>query len=213
MPFPNDDTYSGILASDNRDETKVLVVLAKSTGHPTLPGSSNESHLTSSNPRGIAIRFDLGNGEHTDIIAQSSVLFPGKTNSKVEAFYKAAGEGQDAFNNYLASNAALRHGQIRTGRYGIINADCFGSAGSEAELEKDLKYQLESGMKIAYDIKLFVAGPSGTVDDVTSLWSGSGPTLSLGTLTLDAVSKETHPTYNAEPNVAGILAVGDLVDL
>jgi catalase len=75
-----------------RDSTPVSVRFSNSTGIPQLPDSSPDSY-----PRGIAIRFHLGERVHTDIIAHSTDGFPTRDGYGFLEFLKAvAASGADA---------------------------------------------------------------------------------------------------------------------
>lgn len=134
-------------------------------------------------------------------MAHSIVFFPGATNADVEAFYKAAESGEADFNNYLSAHPAAKRyadgpksagyaplsgeefhsinafcltnmdGKVTTGRYGVNNVSRLGSAREDDDLEKDFRYLLDNGDTIEYDLDLYVAGPSESTNDVTSLWS------------------------------------------
>lgn len=54
-----------------REETPVTARFSNSTGIPVIPDSSADA-----NPRGLAIRFDLAEHVHTDIVAHSTDGFP-----------------------------------------------------------------------------------------------------------------------------------------
>jgi catalase len=66
--------------------TPVTVRYSDSTGLPNIP----DNDPTRSGPRGIAIRFHLGEHEHTDIVAHSYDGFPVHTGEEFLEFLKAA---------------------------------------------------------------------------------------------------------------------------
>ena len=68
-----------------RESTPVTVRFSNSTGLPLLP--DNEPNA---NPRGLAIRFHLGERVHTDIIGHSTDGFPTRTGQEFLAFLRAA---------------------------------------------------------------------------------------------------------------------------
>ena len=71
--------------------TPVTVRFSDSTGLPTIPDND-----ANGNPKGIAIRFHLGERVHTDIIAHSTDGFPTHTGEEFLEFLKAvAGSGPD----------------------------------------------------------------------------------------------------------------------
>jgi catalase len=57
-----------------RATTSVTVRFSNSTGIPTIP-----DNVPNANPRGMAVRFHLGERVHTDIVSQSTDGFPTKT--------------------------------------------------------------------------------------------------------------------------------------
>ncbi|CZR60735.1 related to srpA precursor [Phialocephala subalpina] len=61
----------------NAPETPVLVRFSNSTGIPNIPDTDPNA-----DPRGIAIRFDLGGRKHTDIISHSTPFFPTRTGAE-----------------------------------------------------------------------------------------------------------------------------------
>lgn len=64
--------------------TPVVVRFSDSTGLPNIPDTD-----PSSLPKGIAIRFVLGEHEHTDVIAHSADAFPARTGDEFLAFLQA----------------------------------------------------------------------------------------------------------------------------
>ena len=69
----------------NRPSTGVTVRFSNSTGLPTLPDNSPDA-----NPRGMAVRFNLAEHVHTDIVAHSIDAFPAKDGYEFLEFLKAA---------------------------------------------------------------------------------------------------------------------------
>lgn len=74
----------------NQTSTPVFVRFSDSTGIPQIPDTD-----ANANPRGMAIRFDLGvqNGRrtHTDIITHSTPFFPTRTGAEFLEFLQALG--------------------------------------------------------------------------------------------------------------------------
>jgi len=68
----------------NRASTPVTVRFSNSTGVPLVP--DNDPHA---NPRGMAIRFHLGEHLHTDIIGHSTDGFPTRTGQEFLEFLRA----------------------------------------------------------------------------------------------------------------------------
>ncbi|RDL37697.1 Heme-dependent catalase-like protein [Venustampulla echinocandica] len=68
----------------NNPSTPVWVRFSSSTGLPNIPDT--DSHA---DPRGIAIRFILGDRKHTDIISHSTPFFPARTGQGFLEFLQA----------------------------------------------------------------------------------------------------------------------------
>jgi catalase len=86
-----------------RTSTLVTVRYSDGTGLPTIPDNDPRS-----GPRGIAIRFHLGEHDHTDIVAHSTNGFPVRTGEEFVEFLHAAtafAAGQpEAFGAFLAAH-------------------------------------------------------------------------------------------------------------
>src|SRR5512133_798502 len=87
-----------------RPSTPVTMRFSNSTGLPTIP----DNDPMRSGPRGMAIRFHLGEHHHTDIIAHSTNGFPVHTGEESLEFMRAAtafGAGRpEAFGAFLATH-------------------------------------------------------------------------------------------------------------
>jgi catalase len=88
----------------NKPSTPVTVRYSDSTGLPTIP----DNDPARSGPRGMAIRFHLGEHVHTDIVAHSANGFPVHTGEEFLQFLRAAtefGAGRpEAFGAFLGSH-------------------------------------------------------------------------------------------------------------
>jgi catalase len=88
----------------NRSSTPVTVRFSDSTGLPNIP----DNDPARSGPRGMAIRFHLGEHAHTDIIAHSANGFPVRTGEEfVELMHAAAAFGAgrpEAMGAFLATH-------------------------------------------------------------------------------------------------------------
>jgi len=88
----------------NRPSTPVTVRFSDSTGLPTIP----DNDPARSGPRGMAIRFHLGEHTHTDIVVHSTNGFPVRTGEEfVELMHAAAAFGAgrpEAMGAFLASH-------------------------------------------------------------------------------------------------------------
>ena len=67
-----------------RASTPITVRFSNSTGLPQIPDNNPQS-----NPRGMAIRFHLGEHEHTDIVAHAADGFPTRTGAEFLELLKA----------------------------------------------------------------------------------------------------------------------------
>ena len=68
-----------------RESTPVTARFSNSTGLPTLPDNAPEA-----NPRGFAVRFNLAEHVHTDIVSHSTNGFPTRDGSQFIEFLRAA---------------------------------------------------------------------------------------------------------------------------
>ena len=71
-----------------RDGTAVTARLSDGTGLPSIPDNDPNA-----NPRGLAIRFHLGDHVHTDIVSHSTDGFPTRTGQEFLDFLRAAAAG------------------------------------------------------------------------------------------------------------------------
>lgn len=92
----------------SRPSTPVTVRYSNSTGIPSLP----DNDPAASGPRGIAVRFHLGEHEHTDIVGHSTNGFPVRTGEEFLEFLRAAaaaGAGKpEIIGAFLASHPNAR---------------------------------------------------------------------------------------------------------
>lgn len=68
----------------NNASTPITVRFSNSTGLPSIPDADPNA-----SPRGIAIRFNLGDHVHTDIISHSTPFFPTRTGAEFLEFLRA----------------------------------------------------------------------------------------------------------------------------
>jgi catalase len=88
-----------------RESTPVTVRFSNSTGLPLLPDNDPNA-----NPRGLAIRFNLAEHVHTDIISHSTDGFPTRTGEEFLEFLRAAAASDPAKPSPSAIEAFLgRH--------------------------------------------------------------------------------------------------------
>jgi catalase len=71
-------------ASHFANKTPVTVRFSNSTGVPLIPDNDPNA-----NPRGLAVRFNLGEHVHTDIVSHSTDGFPTRTGAEFLEFLKA----------------------------------------------------------------------------------------------------------------------------
>src|SRR4029453_15142987 len=92
----------------SRPSTPVTVRYSNSTGVPTIP----DNDPARSGPRGIAIRFHLGDHVHTDIVAHSTNAFSVRTGEEFLEFLRAAaaaGAGRpEAMGAFLAAHPSTK---------------------------------------------------------------------------------------------------------
>jgi len=69
----------------NRESTPVTVRFSNSTGLPLVPDNAPNA-----NPRGFAIRFNLAEHVHTDIVSHSTDGFPARNGQELLEFFRAA---------------------------------------------------------------------------------------------------------------------------
>jgi catalase len=84
-----------------RESTPVTLRLSDFGGIPSIPDNDPNA-----SPRGIAIRFHLGEHVHTDIIAHSVDGFPVRTAEEFIEFLQAIGAGPSAIEAFLGSHPA-----------------------------------------------------------------------------------------------------------
>jgi len=85
-PTPEAATLSNAPHFTNTS-TPITVRFSSSTGIPEIPDTNPNA-----NPRGVGIRFNLGNRVHTDIIGHSAPGFPTHTGGEFLEFLRAVGE-------------------------------------------------------------------------------------------------------------------------
>lgn len=91
----------------NNPSTPITVRFSDSTGLPEIPDTDPNA-----SPRGIAIRFNLGDHVHTDIISHSTPFFPARTGAEFLEFFKSVaasppnGPSPSPIEIYLGSHPA-----------------------------------------------------------------------------------------------------------
>lgn len=85
----------------NNPSTPLILRFSSSTGIHAIPDTDPNG-----NPRGLAVRFVLGDHKHTDIIAHSTPFFPMRTG---EGFYKLLGAlGDGTIGQFLEENPSAK---------------------------------------------------------------------------------------------------------
>ena len=82
-----------------RESTPVTVRFSNGTGLPLIPDNAPDS-----NPRGLAIRFQLADHVHTDIVSHSTDGFPTRTGQEFLDFLRAVAAGDPS--GFLAEHPA-----------------------------------------------------------------------------------------------------------
>lgn len=91
----------------NNPATPITVRFSDSTGLPEIPDTDPNA-----SPRGLAIRFNLGDHIHTDIISHSTPFFPSRTGADFLEFFKSiaasppGGNSPSPIETYLGSHPA-----------------------------------------------------------------------------------------------------------
>jgi catalase len=92
----------------SRPSTPVTIRYSDATGVPTIP----DNDPARSGPRGIAIRFQLGDHVHTDIVAHSTDGFPVHTGEEFLKFLRAVAEfgagRPEALGAFLAAHPSAK---------------------------------------------------------------------------------------------------------
>jgi len=200
-----------------RSSTPVTVRFSNSTGLPELPDNAPEA-----NPRGFAIRFNLAEHVHTDIVSHSTDGFPTRDGYQFLEFLRAAAaSGPDVpspkpIEKFLAAHpAALAFvatyfgvtafkftnaaGQSRFGRYRIVpelGNDFLNDAqvpALSANYHFDEIAQRVGMGPVRFKVLVQVAAPGDVTDDATVHWPESRELFELGTIELNAVVADTLP--------------------
>ena len=82
-----------------RESTPVTVRFSDGTGIPSIPDNAADS-----NPKGMAIRFQLADHVHTDIVSHSTDGFPARTGQEFLELLRAVGSGDPSA--FLAAHPA-----------------------------------------------------------------------------------------------------------
>ncbi|KAK5134942.1 hypothetical protein LTR08_005893 [Meristemomyces frigidus] len=187
--------------------TPVLVRFSSSTGIVDIPDTD-----ANANPRGMAIRFDLGNNghHHTDIVAHSTAFFPTRTGEGFLAMLGALGDGSigkflgetpsaAAFVNdpkpspasfgtekYFGVNAfKIRGWRWESAGFSALSDDELASK-SKTYLFDELVERLSKGT-IEFKLLAQIADEDDPTDDASKHWPEDRKLVELGTIELDKV--------------------------
>ena len=158
----------------NRTTTPITVRFSNSPGVPTAPDNDPQQ----SGPRGMAVRFHLGEHEHTDIVAHSSNSFPARTGEEFLEFLQAAianaGGKPESLGAFLASHpGAKRHVELpkpiassfTRESYFAITAFRFTNAAGESYFGR-YRVRPQSGVEHLSDDEAAKKSPNFLIDDI-----------------------------------------------
>ncbi|RMX91531.1 hypothetical protein D0867_14927 [Hortaea werneckii] len=181
----------------NNPSTPVIVRFSSSTGIPNIPDTD-----ANSNPRGMAIRFVLGNAGHlhTDIIAHSTPYFPMRTGEGFLAMLDALSRG--TIGDFLTANPSAAAfvqdpkpspKSFATERYYGVNAFKFVS--KDRGQERFIRYRIlpDAGLSHLSETELASKTPNYLYDELpTRINQGS-----VGFKLLAQVAEADDPTEDA----------------
>jgi catalase len=202
-----------IAAHFQQASTPVLVRFSDSTGLPDIPDTDPNAL-----PKGIAIRFILGEHVHTDVIAHSIDGFPTRTGEEFLEFLGAqatSGPAQESFFGVNALKFTSASGTGRFGRYRIIpEAGTAYLEDSEAQ-SKDGNYLFTEILErvaaepVRFTLAVQLADDADVVDDATIHWPPDREIRELGTVELtspvtDDAAQQKHVIFDPIPRLEGI---------
>ena len=180
----------------NNPSTPIIVRFSSSTGIPSIPDTD-----TNANPRGMAIRFVLGNAGHlhTDLIAHSTPYFPTRTGEGFLAMLAALGSG--TIGDFLAANPSAAAfvqdpkpspKSFASERYYGVNAFKFVSKDGR---ERFIRYRIlpDAGLSHLSESELASRGPNYLFDELPTRID-QGP---VGFKLLTQVAEADDPTDDA----------------
>jgi catalase len=234
-----------------RASTPVHVRFSDFAGIPNVPDNDSQN----ASPRGCAIRFQLAEHSHTDIVAHSVDAFPARTAEEFLEFLNAliatdpAGPHPNAIEQFLGSHPAAlsfvqapkpipasfaresffavsafkftnAEGVSRYGRYRILPAagnEYLDEAGAAKQtpnfLMDEIKKRVVTG-PVKFRIVVQLAQDGDAVDDATVRWPEDRPQLTLGEISLTAITpnnagEQQQIIFDPIPRVDGIEASAD----
>src|SRR5881397_173178 len=205
--------------------TPVTVRFSDSTGVPLIPDNDPNA-----DPRGMAIRFNLAEHVHTDIVAHSANGFPATTgpeflafvgsHPKALAFVQAitplpASFAKEKYFGLTAMKFTNKDGVSRNGRYTIVpeaGEEHLDAATASAKgpdyLFNELNERLAKG-PIKFRITVQVAEDGDVVNDATVHWPAERKVVEFGTITLTSTvandaHEQKHIIFDPIPRLDGI---------
>ena len=205
----------------SRPSTPVTVRYSDGTGLPNIP--DNDPH---SSPKGMAIRFHLGEHEHTDIVAHSTNGFPVHTGEEFLEFLRAAaafGAGRpEMFGSFLATHPqAKRFVEAPKPIPTSFSREAFFAVTSFKFTNSDgvsrhgrFRIRPESGTEYLSDHEAAAKSESFLFDETSLPWPDSRTEIPFGTITLTARVDDQVPDrrkiiFDPLPRIDGIDSSGD----
>ncbi|EJD44464.1 heme-dependent catalase [Auricularia subglabra TFB-10046 SS5] len=206
--------------------TPVLARFSSSTGIPTIPDTAPDAQ-----PLGLAVRFHLPGGAHTDIIAHNTQTFPARTGEELVQFFEAKLAGPAQLNAFPAAQAFLaalalpRPASFATTAYFALTAFRFVAAArfvrysfvpvagmQTAPPDAGPSYlyeELAARGTVAFELWAQLAEDGDVTDDITARWPADRERVLLGTIVLDAIPEnspevEREIVFDPLPRVQGI---------
>jgi catalase len=207
----------------NTARTPVLARFSNSTGIPVIRDDD-----PSSNPKGLAVRFILGERKHTDIISHSTPFFPTRTGEDFLKFLAAIRDG--SIENFLQQHAAAKafetvqyyginafkmvntHGQAAFIRYTFVPLQTE-VVDDDLKRPDDFLFKALAGTladgEIVFRLVAQVAQDGDITDDATISWGTDRQMVELGTVVFtevvgDSEREEKIIIFDPIPRVEGI---------
>ncbi|KAF8956622.1 catalase related subgroup domain-containing protein [Flammula alnicola] len=168
----------------NNDSTSISIRFSNSTGIPNIP----DTH-PNADPRGIAVRFHLGDRVHTDIISHSTPFFPTRTGAEFLEFLRAiaasppGAESPTPVESFLGSHlGALAFVQAPKPAPASYAKEAYFSVSAYKFIDKDgkatyIRYQFvpELGVETLDEAALKEKGENFLQEELKTRLSDSGP--------------------------------------
>ncbi|KAJ7243196.1 catalase-like domain-containing protein [Mycena haematopus] len=177
----------------NQPSTPVTLRFSSSTGIPSIPDTDPQAQ-----PRGLGLRFHLGEHTHTDIIGHSTPAFPARNGTEFLDFFRAVAGG--TVEEFLGAHpAALAF--VQTPKPFPASFAHEGYFALHA-----FKFTNSEGITRFGRYTLIPMRDSNITDDVTVHWPKDRATVNLGKVTLTTVDDQEHQKiiFDPVPRVNGI---------